>query len=213
MAAYLSPDERLKTAQNCYVIDIRGKRTDIMEDESCYKIIAMCRGARLVIVDTLNRIHGLNENDNGDMARFINQIEHIAVETGAAILMCHHTSKLAHFEGRSNEQQSARGASALVDNTRFTGFVSKMTKEQSSDLSLHENGRPIGDDNRDRYVQFGVAKQNYGEPVSNCWYRREEGGVLIPIMLYEAKKDAKDAKKIIRDYAKTKNGGYTDDDF
>ena len=193
MAAYLSPDERMKTAQNCYVIDIRGKRTDIMHEKTRMEIIAMCRGARLVIVDTLNRVHGLNENDNGEMAVFISQIESIAVETGAAILMCHHTSKMAHLEGRANEQQSARGASALVDNTRFTGYVSKMTKEQSNELSLHENGRPIGDDNRDRYVQFGVAKQNYGEPVSNCWHRREKGGVLIPIMLYSTKSDDKKA--------------------
>jgi hypothetical protein len=136
-------------------------------------------------------VHGLNENDNGDMAVFIGQIESIAVETGAAVLMCHHTSKMAHLEGRGNEQQSARGASALVDNTRFTGFVAKMTKEQSGDLSLYENGRPIGDDNRDHYVQFGVAKQNYGEPVSDCWYRRKEGGVLIPAMLYAAQKNEK----------------------
>jgi RecA-family ATPase len=187
LAANLSPEERLKTAQNCYVIDIRGKRTDIMEDETATKIIAMCRGARLIIVDTLNRIHGLNENDNGDMARFINQIEHIAVETGAATLMCHHTSKMALLEGRGNEQLSARGASALVDNTRFTGFVAKMSKDQSEELSLYENGRQIGDDNRGRYVQFGVAKQNYGEPVSVCLYRRLVGGVLIRFMLFDGK--------------------------
>ena len=195
MAVYLSPDERTKTAQNCYVIDIRGKRTDIMNEKTRMEIIAMCRGARLIIVDTLNRVHGLNENDNGEMAVFISQIESIAVETGAAILMCHHTSKMAHLEGRGNEQQSARGASALVDNTRFTGYVSKMTKEQSNELSLHENGRPIGDDSRDRYVQFGVAKQNYGEPVSACWHRREKGGVLIPVILYSTKSDDKKAAK------------------
>ena len=215
MATYLSPEERLRTAQNCYVIDIRGKRTDIMEDETATKIIAMCRGARLIIVDTLNRIHGLDENDNGAMARFINQIEHIAVETGAATLMCHHTSKMAHLEGRGSEQQSARGASALVDNTRFTGYVAKMTKNQSEELSLYENGRQIGDDNRDKYVQFGVAKQNYGEPVSNCWYRRQEGGVLIPVLLHKAKKEAKsDAKEMLKEYAKSKNNGeYAYDDF
>lgn len=214
MAAYLSPDERLKTAQNCYVIDIRGKRTDIMNEKTRIGIIAMCRGARLIIVDTLNRVHGLNENDNGEMAVFISQIESIAVETGAAILMCHHTSKMAHLEGRGNEQQSARGASALVDNTRFTGFVAKMTKEQSNELSLYENGRPIGDDNRDRYVQFGVAKQNYGEPVSSCWHQRQKGGVLIPVALHKAKNtNNADAKKSNsgKSYAETK--GYADDDF
>jgi RecA-family ATPase len=52
MAAYLSPDERLITAQNCYVIDIRGKRTDIMDEKTRIQIIAMCRGARLIMVDT-----------------------------------------------------------------------------------------------------------------------------------------------------------------
>lgn len=195
MAAYLSPDERLKTAQNCYVIDIRGKRTDIMNEKTRENIVAMCKGARLIIVDTLSRVHGLKENDNGDMAIFISQIESIAVDTGAAVLMCHHVSKNSFSDGRGNEQQAARGASALVDNTRFTCSVSKMTKEQSNELSLFEKGRPIGDDNRDRYVQFGVAKQNYGEPVSSCWHQRQKGGVLIPIMLYTTKSDDKKTVK------------------
>lgn len=214
MAAYLSPDERLKTAQNCYVIDIRGKRTDIMNEKTRMEIIAMCRGARLVIIDTLNRVHGLNENNNGEMAVFISQVESVAVETGAAILMCHHTSKMAHLEGRGNEQQSARGASALVDNTRFTGYVSKMTKEQSNELSLHENGRPIGDANRDRYVQFGVAKQNYGEPVSACWHQRQKGGVLIPVPLYKSKSEVqKGSNSAGKSCAEANGGRYADDDF
>lgn len=213
MAAFLSPDERQKTAQNCYVIDIRGKRTDVMNEKTREDIVAMCRGARLIIIDTLNRVHALNENDNGDMAVFISQIESIAVDTGAAILMCHHTSKGAFTDGRASEQQAARGASALVDNTRFTGFVAKMTKDQSEELSIYENGRAIGEDNRARYVQFGVAKQNYGEPVSNCWFRRADGGVLIPVALHKAK-DAKDeSKKGENYYAEAKNGGYADDDF
>ena len=214
MATYLSPDERMKTAQNCYVIDIRGKRTDIMNEKTRENIVGMCKGARLIIVDTLSRVHGLRENDNGDMAIFISQIESVAVDTGAAVLMCHHVSKNSFSEGRGNEQQAARGASALVDNTRFTCAVSKMTKEQSNELSLHENGRPIGDDGRDRYVQFGVAKQNYGEPVSNCWHRREKGGVLIPVALYKAKGEAKKGNGAGgKSYAEAKNGGYADDDF
>ena len=212
MAAFLSPDERQKTTENCYIIDIRGKRTDIMNEKIREDIVAMCKGARLIIVDTLNRVHGLNENDNGDMARFISQVESVAVDTGAAVLMCHHTSKGAFTDGRASEQQAARGASALVDNTRFTGFVAKMTEKQSDELSIYENGRAIGDDNRARYVQFGVAKQNYGAPVSNCWYQRKEGGVLIPVMLHKAK--AETAKKSSATaYAETKNGGYSDDDF
>lgn len=200
MAAYLSPDERLQTAQNCYVIDIRGKRTDIMNEKTRENIVAMCKGARLIIIDTLSRVHGLRENDNGDMSIFISQVESVAVDTGAAVLMCHHISKNSVSDGKGNEQQAARGASALVDNTRFTGFVSRMTKEQSNELSLHENGRPIGDDGRDRYIQFGVAKQNYGEPVSSCWHQRQKGGVLIPIVLHKTKSANNNG------YAKAKGG-------
>ncbi|MHB8224179.1 helicase RepA family protein [Acidithiobacillus sp.] len=214
MATYLSPDERMKTAQNCYVIDIRGKRTDIMNEKTREHIVAMCKGARLIIVDTLSRVHGLSENDNGDMAIFISQIESVAVDTGAAVLMCHHVSKNSFSDGRASEQQAARGASALVDNTRFTGYVARMSKEQSNELSMFENGRPIGDDGRNRYVQFGVAKQNYGEPISSCWHQRQKGGVLIPVALHKAKNTNVGVKKSSgKSYADTKNGGYADDDF
>ncbi|WP_373873394.1 AAA family ATPase, partial [Aeromonas caviae] len=35
-------------------------------------------GARLIVLDTLSRIHSLDENSNGDMARLVATLEHIA---------------------------------------------------------------------------------------------------------------------------------------
>ena len=33
------------------------------------------------------------------------------------------------------------------------------------------------------YIKFQATKQNYGPPKEDVWYRREEGGVLVPARL------------------------------
>jgi hypothetical protein len=81
----------------------------------------------------------------------------------------------------ADQQQAARGASALVDNARWGGYLCRMSAAESARLA--DAGRPIGPERRGYYLRFGVSKQNYGILPLERWYERQEGGVLLPVVL------------------------------
>ena len=134
-------------------------------------LVTVAEGKRLVIIDTLRRFHAGNENDSGEMSRVITALERISSATGASLLFLHHSSKSAAMGGTVDEQQSSRGSSVLVDNVRWQGFLSTMTKAEAKDLKVEP-------DSRRGYVRFGVSKQNYGPAFEDIWFTRAEGGVL-----------------------------------
>lgn len=165
---------------------IKGKPFDVMVDRHLALVIELCAGARLIVLDTLSRIHGLDENSNGDMARLVATLEYVAVSTGASVLYLHHVNKGSAREGQTDQQQAARGASALIDNARWCGFVAKMSEDEAERLSDQAFGRqPVGNDRRRHFVRFGVSKQNYDATPVDRWYSRQSGGVLLPVELYE----------------------------
>lgn len=204
---HLGPDARQAV---CDALDIRctmGLRFDIMTDAQDLLEIVMppeeeasdesgeptkpkASEYRLIILDTLSRIHKLDENSNGDMSKLLGMLEYIAKQTSASVLVLHHTSKAAVRDGQIDGQQAARGASALIDNSRWCGYVARMTKEEAS-------ARGIDDLQRAFYVRYGISKQNYSEPIKDRWLKRGEGGVLLPTELPEPKaKHKKEADEV-----------------
>lgn len=152
------------------------------------------------MLDTLNRLHSLDENSNGDMAQLVSRLERVALETGASVLCLHHVTKGSTREGGADQQQAARGASALVDNARWCGFVAPMTCEEASRLSADSEGAaPIGEDRRRHFVRFGVSKQNYGHMPPDRWYLRGADGVLLLVALSAA--GSRGRRKVHREYA------------
>jgi hypothetical protein len=66
-------------------------------------------GLRMITLDTLSRaLGGADENSNTDIAIVMNNCERIAHQTGAAVVLIHHTTK---------DGAAFRGASALKNNT------------------------------------------------------------------------------------------------
>ncbi len=184
---HLNQQAREAIAENLTLEPIMGKRPNVMDDRHLARIIEFCAGARLIVLDTLSRIHNLDENSNGDMARLVATLEHVAASTGAAVLYLHHVSKGSAREGQTDQQQAARGASALIDNARWCGFVAKMNEEEAERLSDRTYDRePIGGKRRGYFVRFGVSKQNYDATPLERWYLRHTGGVLLPVELQEA---------------------------
>jgi putative DNA primase/helicase len=93
---------------------------------------------RLIIVDTLSRhIAASKENDNGDMAKFINQLDRLKQRYNATVIMVHHTGK--------GEQETARGAYALKANIDFSFSVKGADKPKL--ISLECDKMKDGDDN------------------------------------------------------------------
>jgi RecA-family ATPase len=186
LGQYINQPAKEDIAENLTIEPIMGKRLNVMDETHLRRVIEYSAGARLVVLDTLSRIHGQDENSNSDMSRLVSTLEHISASTGAAVLYLHHVNKGSAREGQTDQQQAARGASALIDNARWCGFVARMTEDEARRLSDRAYDRqPIGSDRRGFFVRFGVSKQNYGLPTADRWYERKNGGVLMPVNLVE----------------------------
>jgi hypothetical protein len=179
LAQFLPAQARDAIAEHLVLMPLAGRRLDVIADK--VQLAALCAGTRLVILDTISRFHTLAENDNGDMARLVAELEHLATATGAAVLYLHHVDKSSSRNGVADQQQAARGASALVDNARWGGYLCRMSSAESARLA--DAGRSIGPERRGYYLRFGVNKQNYGILPPERWYERREGGVLRPVAL------------------------------
>lgn len=183
---HLSQSAREAIADNLTLEPIMGKRLNVMDEAHLRRVIDYSAGARLIVLDTLSRIHSLDENSNGDMARLVATLEHIAASTGASVLFLHHVNKGSARDGQTDQQQAARGASALIDNARWCGYVAKMTEQEAERMSDRSFDRaPIGNDRRKHFMRFGVSKANYTEGSNDRWYQRHDGGVLLPVDLAE----------------------------
>lgn len=190
---HLSQQAREAIAENLTLEPIMGDQWDLMDAKWQRRLIDSSSGARLIVLDTLSRIHTRDENSNGDMARLIATLEHVAASTGASVLYLHHVSKGSARECQTDQQQAARGASALIDNARWCGFVEKMTEKDAARFSDRAFDRkPIGNERRGYFVRFGVSKQNYDATQLERWYSRHDGGVLLPVELVEVKQEGED---------------------
>lgn len=161
-----------------------GVPTDVMNEKFLAGLMTAAHGVRLVIIDTLSRSHGLDENDNGQMSRLVARLEMVVRQTGTALLYLHHTSKAAALAGQGGVAQAARGASALIDNARWCGNLMKMSDDEAGKLSDSPGGTPIGEQ-RGYYVRYEIGKQNYGEVEGGRWYQRTQGGILEPVELWQ----------------------------
>ncbi len=199
---HLDPGARKSIAGSLVLEAIMGKGLNIMDSRHFARLLEYCAGARLIVFDTLSRIHQLDENSNGDMSRVVSTLERIAATTGASVLYLHHVSKGSSSAGQADQQHAARGASALIDNVRWSAYVSRMTEDESLKLSARMDQQPIGHDRRGFYVRFGENKQNYGVDSPPRWFERVDGGVLLPVTLTSIgspKKAAKADKKVADD--------------
>lgn len=189
--SYISDEASEEVKKNLKIRPMVGKLGfDFVNPYTKLKIIEHCTGSRLIIIDTLSRAHTYDENKNGEMSQLLKELEYIAEQTGAAVLFLHHTSKSSAKDGEVDAQQAARGASALIDNARWAGFVQTMTKEESERVFPEDkyDENPIGEKLRGFYVRYGVSKQNYSKRTSDVWFERQKGGVLIPVNLEEISK-------------------------
>lgn len=153
-----------------------GMGIDLMEPSWFEVICEAATGARLLILDTLTRFHSLDENSTQDMNQLLAQLERLAAVSGASVLFLHHTSKAAALSGQGTLQQAARGSSVLVDNARWVAFLAVMTESEARQFDVQPT-------QRQQYVRWNISKQNYGAALPDVWYRRGEGGVLLPVTL------------------------------
>lgn len=115
----------------------------------------------LVVIDPLVEAHvNLEENSNSDMKELVIKLRALARARRVPILIVHHSRK-----GSSDDQDAARGASALVNACRVVVTMERMTKDE------HDEFRPPL--SRERYVRVVGAKANYSGRVGDRWLEIE----------------------------------------
>lgn len=184
---HVSADARVDIARHLTREPIMGRGFVVMNTKQFHRLVEYGEGYRLIILDTLSRIHQLDENSNGDMSRLVAKLEQLALCTGASVLYLHHVNKGSARDGSVDQQQLARGASALIDNARWCGYITRMSEDEAKGLSDRSFDRAtIGEDRRRYFIRFGVAKQNYDITPVDRWFERQEGVVLRPVALLPA---------------------------
>ena len=198
LGKHLDPAARESMQENVDVLPLIGCTVDLMQDAWFDWILEKARGTRLMVIDTLRRVHVADENDGGEMAMLLGRLERIAASTGCSIVFLHHTTKAAALNGQGDMQQASRGSSVLTDNIRWQAFLGGMSKDEAKEMRVDES-------DRGRYVRFGIPKRNYGSPMPDIWLRRGDGGVLVPAKLEDRRAAAPAGHR--SDCAKSTNKG------
>lgn len=154
--------------ENLFVSSLSGctitlvDRNGRINDEYVDLLKKQAENMTLLMVDPLRMCHMADENDAGAMSTMIQVLKDIGEETGAGIILSHHSSKAAVLSGQGNIQQSVRGSSALVDAARLVMTLSKSSKDKDN-----------------KTLELSWAKINSHPPINPVKLVRTRGGVLI----------------------------------
>jgi hypothetical protein len=99
----------------------------IEEDEWFARLRMEATGAKMILLDALTRIHGLDENSRTDMQRVTRKLTELATSTGAAVIVLHHYKKPAGngADAGLRSGQKMRGTGDLYALARAIIGVSK----------------------------------------------------------------------------------------
>lgn len=111
---------------------------------------------QLVVVDTFVRVHSMDENDNGAVAKLYDRFQEL-IDAGAAVVILHHNKKLA--PGTAITQDTMRGASDLAAQADMVLSINHDIEAKTYDVRTVKH-RHIGEDD---WVHF-VYRLNTDEP-------------------------------------------------
>lgn len=109
-------------------------RLDLAEEESRAALAEYCKSQKidLLIIDPLIRFNSLDENSTLEMGRFVRGLAEMRQETGAAILLVHHTRKPS--KGGSSGAAEARGSTVL--HGEADSLLMLQSRRASNDFTL-----------------------------------------------------------------------------
>lgn len=157
---------RAQVIQNLYIASTFGEQVPffVMQNDkgvlrktvyytSFLKRLKAIPNLQLVIIDTKTRYSPAEGEGNVIATKEITFYEAITKETGATVLLLHHTSKKSR-DGSEDGQQAYRDASATFDSVRSAWYMRPLTKKELSAEGL------TADDGR-RCFLFENAKNSY----------------------------------------------------
>ena len=166
---------------NLHIYPTIGFDIDVMDRDCLQWLKDISAGARLVVLDTLTRVHSIDENKASDAKSVMFAFEKLACG-GPAVVLPHHISKSATTNESTDNAQAARGSSVWPDNSRWSSFISVMSKTEAKALNIDEGKRT-------KYLKWNVSKQSYAAPMPDLWLERMKGGVLLPAGFATAARD------------------------
>lgn len=136
---------------------------NLMNDEDVLKVmkLVVLKDCKLVVIDTLaSSLAGEgDENSNRDMSKYLHGAKRIAQDTGAAVLIIHHT-------GRDPNATMERGASALRGNVDTSIRVSRSDKHYKWEVVKSRDG-PLGVSGAFNIEPYEFIHQDTGEVVQS----------------------------------------------
>jgi hypothetical protein len=115
-----------------------------------------------IVIDPFVRTHQVNENDNMEIDKVVQQLTIIAQATGVSISLVHHTRKM-NGQGGAGDAEHARGASSLLAASRIAHTVTQMSKAEGEDFGVDPAF----------YIRLDDAKGNFSAPGSQItWFKR-----------------------------------------
>ncbi len=135
---------------------------------------------RLIVLDHAGLVHGGDFNAREDVSLTMRIVNHIAHQTGAAVLLLAHSPKSATVS-ETSDAAAVAGSTAFVDQTRGAFILATMRPKEAKALAIPDNLRQ-------QYVSLTVVKNNYGKTGAVSWFMRDsppgwEVGVLVPVDL------------------------------
>ena len=160
---------------------------------------------KVLIVDPFAETHSVQENNNDQVKQVATKYRYIAQQTGAAVLIVHHTRKAPSGDntGQAGNADTARGGGALVGVTRVVSTLFNMSAKDAEQCGVDLNQRHL-------YVRYDDAKANLSLITHEAvWFKRhgmeignEEGleesdvvGTLEPVDFTEQIRAAEEAAK------------------
>jgi hypothetical protein len=116
----------------------------------------------LVSLDPFVKLHGLEENDSGDMDFVCDLLARLAVEFNVAVDSPHHVHKGQIAPGDAN---AGRGSSGVKDAARLVYTLTPMSEDEAKKFSINA-------DDRSSYVRLDPAKLNIAaRALKATWFR------------------------------------------
>lgn len=133
---------------------------DGTRDDDWSALVAVCRQRRpaLIVLDTQSRVTvGVEENSNTEMGRVVDRLEALRQQSGACVLLVHHTSKGG---------DTGRGAGVVTGALTSEFMLTKNTDEESAGkvLKLENTKEKDEADGTCRYLRMEVKHLTDADP-------------------------------------------------
>jgi hypothetical protein len=91
-------------------------RIDVVKHEKEITDFIRQHGLDFLVIDTLSRVHTVDENDNSEIGQVLDVLGRIGQVTGCTIMVVHHISKMARSAGHHT---TGRGGASLRDSHQW----------------------------------------------------------------------------------------------